>query len=308
MNAADVMDNVVTELVDAMEAGAGDWHMPWRNIGATGGWPMNAVTRNRYSGGNVVALSLTASLRGYHSPRWATFKQWQSVGAQVRKGERGTHCLYWNVKPAETITETDEATGEEVTLTTAASVRWARAFVVFNADQVDNDPNPAAAPTLTTLERDQRAEAFFDAVPASIRWGEGGPCYRPYTDQVLMPVFDAFDSTNDAYGTLAHELGHWTGHTSRLGRTFGKRFGDHAYAAEELVAELSAAFTCALLGLDTVARTDHAAYLAHWCQMLKAQPAILWTVAAKSQAATDHLAAYSGHPAETADAPAERVA
>ena len=88
-----------------------------------------------------------------------------------------------------------------------------------------------------------------------------------------MPAFDAFHSGPDAYGTLAHELTHWTGHPTRLARTYGKRFGDDAYAAEELVAELGAAFVCALVGIDSVARTDHAGYLAHWCRMLRAQPA-----------------------------------
>ena len=113
-----------------------------------------------------------------------------------------------------------------------------------------------------------------------------------------MPPFDAFNTAADAYATLAHELGHWTGHPTRLNRSFGKRFGDHAYAAEELVAELSAAFTCAVVGIDTVARTDHAGYLAHWCQLLRQQPAVLWTVAAKAQAATDLLASYQPTPAE----------
>ncbi len=108
-----------------------------------------------------------------------------------------------------------------------------------------------------------------------------------------MPLWDAFDSTGDAYATLAHELGHWTGHSTRLGREYGKRFGDHAYAAEELVAELSSAFTCATVGLSTVPRTDHASYLAHWLMMLRETPSLLFSVASKAQAATDYLAAYS---------------
>lgn len=301
MKAADVMADVVTRLVDAIEQGAGEWAMPWRSMG-TGGWPVNAVTGNRYSGGNVLALALTAMERGYPSNRWATYKQWAAIGAQVRKGERGTQGIYWNVKPGETITETDTTTGETVELQSEDRVAWARTFVVFNAAQVDNDPTPTTALTLTPLERDGCAEAFFAAIPADVRWGAGNPCYRPATDVVVMPAFGAFHSTPDAYATLAHELGHWTGHESRLARIYGRRFGDHAYAAEELVAELTAAFTCALAGIDTVARADHASYLAHWCEMLTAQPAILWTVASKAQAAADYLADYSDTPAELADA------
>ena len=299
MKAIDIMTEVVTELVAQIEAGASDWSMPWRRMPA--GLPINATTGVAYRGGNVIALSLAAA-NGNWPNRWATYKQWESVGAQVRKGERATRGIRWNVKPGETITEVDADTGEAVTLQTADVVTWARSFVVFNSAQVDGDPNPPTPPAWTPLERDQRAEAFFDAVPAVVRWGAGSPCYRIAADDVVMPHFDAFTTPAAAYGTLAHELGHWTGHASRLGRTFGRRCGDHAYAAEELVAELSAAFTCALVGIDTVARTDHAAYLAHWCQMLRAQPAILWSVAAKAQAATDHLATYSQHPADPATA------
>ena len=301
MKAADVMADVVDRLVTAIETGANDWSMPWRSIGSRG-WPTNAVTHNRYSGGNVIALALTAIDRGYPSNRWATYKQWTNVGAQVRTGERGTHAIYWHVKPGEAVTDTDPATGETVELESAERVGWARTFVVFNAAQVDNDPNPATPIALTRLERDTAVDAFFNAVPANVRWGSGNPCYLIGADTVVMPAFDAFDTTPDAYATLAHELGHWTGHASRLARSYGRRFGDHAYAAEELVAELSAAFTCAVAGIDTVARTDHASYLAHWCQMLKTQPAILWTVAAKAQAATDYLAAYSQTPADACPA------
>ncbi|MEJ7719871.1 MAG: zincin-like metallopeptidase domain-containing protein [Ilumatobacteraceae bacterium] len=139
---------------------------------------------------------------------------------------------------------------------------WARSFAVFNASQVDNAPHrDETTEDLGELARIERAEAFFGAVPAEVRWGAGNPCYSVTSDVVIMPSFDAFCSAEHAYGTLAHELAHWTG--SRLGRTFGKRFGDHAYAAEELAAELSAEFTCALLSIDTATRTDHAAYLGH---------------------------------------------
>lgn len=304
MKAADVMADVVADLVAAIEQGAGTWSMPWQQIAATG-VPTNAVTHNRYQGGNALWFALIGQSHGYPSARWATYKQWQSVGAQVRRGERATWGIYWNVKPAETITETDPDSGEPVELTTAERVTWARSFKVFNAAQVDNAPNPDPPAELTPLQRIERAEAFFAAIPAVVDWGAGDPCYRPAADRVVMPAFDAFDSAEHAYGTLAHELAHWTGHPARLNRTFGRRFGDDAYAAEELTAELSAAFTAALLGIATVTRTDHAAYLAHWCRMLRARPSTLWSVASKAQAATDYLATYHADP--HADPPAVAV-
>lgn len=298
MNAADVMTEVVDRLVAAIEAGADGWQMPWRNLGVTG-WPTNAATGNRYSGANFIALHFATVERGWPTARWATFKQWQSLGAQVRRGEHGTRGIVWKIaERATTDTTGDDDSERDDDTTTRRRMAWARTFTVFNAAQVDNDPNPPAPVELDPLDRDARAEAFFAAIPAVVRWGIGNPCYRHGSDDIAMPAFDAFHTTANAYATLAHELTHWTGHPTRLARTYGRRFGDDAYAAEELVADLGAAFVCALVGIDTVARTDHAAYLAHWCRMLRAQPAILWTIAAKSQAATDWLAAYSTTPAE----------
>ena len=299
MNAAGLMASVVTRLIVQMRAGVKSWEMPWRNFGASG-WPTNAVTGRRYRGGNAVWLMFAAEAAGYPTSRWATYKQWADVGAQVRRGERSFGCVYWHVAPIDPISDPDDQPNEPLE-SAGRRPMWARTFNVFNAAQVDGDPNPnPTAPATTTLQREASAEAFFGNVPADVAWGAGNPCYRPTTDVVVMPAFDAFHTAADAYATLSHELGHWTGHPDRLNRSFGARFGDHAYAAEELVAELSAAFTCAIVGIDTVARTDHAGYLAHWCDLLAEQPATLWTVAAKAQAATDLLASYQ--PA-TADNP-----
>ncbi|MEQ1699604.1 MAG: zincin-like metallopeptidase domain-containing protein [Ilumatobacteraceae bacterium] len=291
MNAADVMAATVADLVAAIEAGAGEWRMPWTHDG-THGVPRNTVTGQTYRGGNVLALWAVSALQGW-GHEWATFKQWQKIGATVRKGERGTHCIYWNVKPVETTTDVDPDTGDEITLTTGPRVRWARAFVVFNAAQVDG--HTSTAPVQAEPEPGEVAD-WFARIPAHVVWGGGNPCFIPSQDRVLMPAAAAFTTEAARWGTLAHELGHWTGHPDRLARVYGKRFGDDAYAAEELVAELSAAFTCATLGIPTQSREDHAPYVAHWCRVLKADPSILWSIASKAQAATDHLA--SNQPAE----------
>jgi antirestriction protein ArdC len=110
-----------------------------------------------------------------------------------------------------------------------------------------------------------------------------------------------FTDAHAYYATSAHEHAHWTGHASRLNRDLANRFGDDAYAAEELVAELYAAFTCATLGISTTPRPDHAAYLAHWLHVLRSDPRALFTVASKAQAATDHLCTLAGEPSNEAD-------
>jgi antirestriction protein ArdC len=287
MNAADVMAATVTHLIGRMEQGVELGTLPWHHDG-TIGMPHNSITKNVYRGGNLITLWFTGSEHGWASNEWATFKQWQQIGATVRKGERGTRLVYWGTLTTDTDT-TETTNGEQAdTPAKAKSRQFAKTFVVFNAAQVDglDLSGPNADPPTGDVAR------WFDAIPATVEWGKGRPCYRPACDRVTMPHPDAFRDPDAMWATLAHELAHWSGHASRLDRTFGARFGDDTYALEELVAELSAAITCAVVGIATTFRDDHADYLAHWCRVLKADPSILWTVAGKAQAATDHLVTY----------------
>lgn len=310
MKADQVMQEVVARLVEQMEQGADAWEMPWRKI-ADGGFPTNATTGAEYKGGNVLVLAYIGAAKGYSSSKWATYKQWASVDATVRAGEKGTHLVFWSPIAGgapTSITVKDEQTGDDVTLHSLRSSRgFYKGFVVFNREQVDNAPVEPDKVELTQLERDERAERFFAGIGGEVVWGGNRAYYSPSTDTVHMPQFDQFDASEHAYATLAHEYTHWTGNETRLARVFGKRFGDNEYAAEELVAELGAAFTCARIGIDTVARTDHAAYLKNWCGMLKESPALLWTVASKAQAACDFLVKEAGWVAEGAEVTAELV-
>lgn len=286
MKATDVMAATVADLIARMEQGVELGALPWHHDG-TIGLPHNSITKHVYRGGNLLSLWFVGGEHGWVSNEWATFKQWQQIGATVRKGERGTRLVYWGTLTTADATET--TTGEDQTDTTGKKERrFAKTFVVFNAAQVDGLELSAAG--VTPLVPD--LPAWFAAIPAKIEWAKGRPCYSPSLDRVMMPHPDAFRDDHAMRAVLAHELGHWTGHPSRLNRTFGARFGDDAYALEELVAELSAAITCAVVGIATTFRDDHADYLANWCRVLKADPSILWTVAGKAQAATDHLTTY----------------
>jgi antirestriction protein ArdC len=203
MTAAEAMAGIVARLVAQIEAGASGWEMPWRNFAAVG-WPTNAVTGRRYGGGNAVVLAATGWTVGYRSARWATYKQWAGVGAQVRRGEGGTTAIYWHADPA-----TDNDTAAEDASSAAGSggpAVWARSFHVFNAAQVDGDPNPTPPdPELDRIEGDVGAESWFANIPAVVGWGDGNPCYQPAVDRIVMPPFDAFDTAADAYATLAHD-------------------------------------------------------------------------------------------------------
>lgn len=276
MDRKELYASVTASIVKQIVAGAGEWKMPWQAI-ADAGEPVNATTHKAYRGGNHLVLGMVAVGRGW-SGHWATYKQWQSVGAQVRRGEKSTYGVKWSVVE-------DRKTGETKLVPFT--------FSVFAAEQVDGFDVPERA-ELDTPDRIDDAERFFAAVGADVRHGGNRAFYKPSDDFIQLPELGQFGEAAAYYATAAHEHAHWTGHASRLGRDMLSRFGSAGYAAEELVAELSAAFTCARLGISTTPRPDHAAYLDSWLSILKADASALFTAASKAQAASDFLADRAG--------------
>ncbi len=282
----DVYGAITDKIVAAIEAGAGNFVMPWHRISAEVGRPANAQSRTRYQGINVLALWAAGMTLGYGSGWWATYRQWDELGAQVRRGEHGTTIVFYK-----SITELD---GEEQEVRERLI---ARAFRVFNAEQVDGWelPTREEAP----VEKSVVVESFIVSTRAEIRHGGDHACYRRDRDRIEVPhphqfkVVGGRSSTEAYYATVLHELTHWTGATNRLDREFGKRFGDDAYAVEELVAELGAAFLCADLAISNEPRPDHAAYLASWLRVLKADRRAIFTAAQKAKEAATYLAAFS---------------
>ena len=174
----------------------------------------------------------------------------------------------------------------------------ARASTVFNAQQVDGyEPEPLEPVSEDPVAPIQQAEAFVTATEAKVRHGGNRAYYSRSTDHIQMPERERFlgsetsSATEAYYGTLLHELTHWSGHEDRCQRQFGKRFGDNAYAMEELVAELGSAFLCADLGIAQAPRADHAAYIDSWLQVLKADKKAVFTAASQASKAADFLAA-----------------
>lgn len=241
---ADVYARVTDAIVAAIEAGAAkgkDWRMPWhrrRDAGASPALPVNVARGAAYRGVNAVALWAAAEARGYPAGLWGTFRQWDGLGGQVRRGERAATVVFWRfpdaaargggAPPAE-----DGEEGEDGT----RRGPWARAYAVFNAAQVDGATMPAdRAPRLPEAARIAAAERFFAALPGlDLRHGGASAFYAPATDHVQMPAFADFRAAEGYYGVLGHEATHWTGHPSRLARDLTGRFGSAAYAAEELV-------------------------------------------------------------------------
>ncbi len=273
---------ITAEIIQAIEEGVGQARMPWHHTGASIARPQNAVSGKRYRGVNVLALWIAANQASYDSGLWATYRQWRDVGGQVRKGEHATPILFWKrLGPAG---DTDAGTDED-----EANPRLvARSYAVFNRDQVDGyttDPMPELDPA----ERLAKADAFFANLAIPARFDGHRAYYVPATDTIVMPPFARFHDVASFHGVALHEAAHASGAKHRLDRDLSGRFGSAAYAAEEAVAELTAAFVLADLGVAHHPRADHAAYIASWLQVLKDDPRAIFTAASKAQAAADWM-------------------
>ena len=283
----DVYSQITDRIIKAIENGAGKVEMPWHRSGTAHTRPVNILTGNAYRGINIVSLWASAEVNGFSNGVWGTYRQWQEKKAQVRKGEKSSLIVFYK--------EFDnEAKNPDTGEMESGKRLMARASFVFNADQVDGYERPVKA-TSDPAGAVERADQFVAATSAEIKHGGEAAYYRRTTDHIQMPPRETFtgtatsSSTEGYYSTLLHELTHWTGHKRRIDRDMGKRFGDNAYAMEELVAELGAAFLCAELGITSEPRPDHAAYLGHWLEVMKADKKAIFTAASQASKAADYL-------------------
>ena len=279
---------ITQEIIARLESGTKPWIKPWRGVPVSR--PLRACGVP-YRGMNVFWLWMVADMCGYASPFWMTYNQAKELGAQVRKGEKSTIAIFYKSYTKEVeAPETGEKTDE--------SRRVLKAYPVFNADQVEGLPerfHPAA--TLEVVEpegRQAELDSFFARIPAVLRHQGDEAYYEPVADRVTMPPAHLFSGFDHYYATLAHELSHWTGHASRLDRNLKNRFGSAAYAAEELIAELSSAMLGAELGLPVTHLDSHASYIEHWLKLLKQDDRAILTAAAKAEEASRLLLKLGG--------------
>ena len=283
---AETMERTTAMIVAAIEQGLAnprDWSAPWHNNPAQ--LPQRVTDGYVYQGGNLFYLWSLVSLGA--SPYWGTYDQWREVGGQVPKGCTAAAFL---LRPCTATVENKETGEKERRFTGKFS-----AFAVWHGGQVDGWTPPPAPERPATADLAAVDEAFrwMACTGADIAEGGNVAAYSPTMDRVLMPGREQFTSADGAWSTGAHELCHWTGHPSRLNRAqegaFGNRFGSDSYAAEELVAELGAALTMAMLGRTAEPRPDHAQYLASWLRVLKSDASHLWHVAGKAAKAAEYV-------------------
>ena len=293
---ADIYTRITNQIIADLENGVRPWVKPWHSDHAA-----DRITRplrhngEPYSGINILSLWSSATIQGFTSPTWMTYKQALELKANVRKGQRGSLVVYANK-----ITRTEEnENGDEI----ERAIPFLKGYTVFNVEQIEGLPErfyEKPEPRFDPVQRIEQAEAFFKATGADIRHGGNRAFYAIHPNYVQMPYFEAFRDAESYYATLAHEVTHWTRHPSRLDRDFGrKRHGDEGYAKEELVAELGAAFLCADLEITVEARDDHSSYIASWLNVLKNDTRAVFHAAAHAQRAVDFLHSLQKDRADT---------
>lgn len=274
----DVYQEVTTRILQQLEAGVLPWVKPWASTPGSN-VPCNAVTNRPYNGVNIILLWLAAGA-GYPTPRFLTYRQAQQAGGHVRKGEHGFKVVFLKRIEVEDRKNPDKT----------KTIPLLREYTVFNVAQCDGLPERiVSGPVQRTRNpstRDELADEFVAATGVVIEDG-GEAYYVPSKDYISMPLFVSFKDADRYYNTLFHEMTHWTGHKDRCARDLTGRFGNAAYAAEELIAQLGAAFLCAEFAFN--GECQDASYIAHWIKLLKDDNKAFFTAASAAQKAVDWL-------------------
>jgi antirestriction protein ArdC len=290
----EITDKIIAEL----EAGRVPWVQPWGTAAAKASlaMPKNAATQRRYSGVNVLILWGAVIERGFAGQSWLTFRQALSLGGNVRKGEHGTTVVYADRFTPDEERQRAERDGDEPN-----AIPFLKRFTVFNTDQCESLPAalttaPVAIPEGLILPD---AEALIAATGADFRIGGERAFYSPSHDFIQVPRPDAYFEPINWHRTALHELGHWSGHPSRLGRDLSGGFGSPLYAKEELIAEMTSAFVCASLGIVPTVR--HADYIGSWLDVLREDNRAIVRAASAASKAADYLLAFRPNPSDSVD-------
>ena len=282
MQTSEYRKAVTERLIGMLESGTAPWQKPWDAGIAAMNRPHNFNGRP-YHGVNALMLWCTAIDKGYEDPRWLTFKQVNKLGGHVNKGEKAQIVEYWQWEKEVENPETGEK--EKVPLEHPKVYRAA----VFNADQCTGLPKlRRQAQKWSPVERAENIIAA-NGVPVTHNT-DGSAFYSPGGDFICLPPRESFATVDAYYSTLLHEVGHSTGHPTRLNREFGGQFGSEGYAREELRAELASTFLCGELGIATTGSDEqHAAYVKSWVSALKNDYNEIFRAAADAEKICNYL-------------------
>ena len=285
----DIYTRITDKIIAELDAGTVPWFRPW-SVEADP-FPRNALSQRPYRGINTLLLGMESHSHGYTSNQWLTFRQSHQLGAHVRKGEHSATIIYYESRmvekgDAEVVADGNEAEKHFMPLL--------KVFNVFNIDQIDGLPERYQEVVLPEANWDACAvaEQIMACSGAVIHHQGFKAFFSPLNDLIYLPSQKNFADASSYYSTALHELCHWTGATARLGRKLGRRFGESAYAMEELVAEMGSAFLSAHCRLD--GQLQHASYIASWLDVLQRDKRAVFVAAAQAQKAADYLLEHAG--------------
>lgn len=282
---------VTANLVQLLEQGTLPWRQPWHSKDA----PRNLITGHVYRGINPMLCQIDCLINRWERPLFVSFAQAREQGWTIRKGAKST-WIKWGGSGTKTTEREDGSTAKQV----YSTAKWHNVFHVSWIDDAKSSERkvsdflvPQAQTLLTDSQKVEAIEHFIDRQQATVNFGGNKAFYLPVVDAMQMPHRDTFETLEHFYATHIHELGHWTGHESRLGRDLAGEFESVAYAREELVAELSSAFVCNELSIN-VQLEHHASYLQHWLTLLRGDDQAFFKAASQAQKAADWLLAKAG--------------
>lgn len=296
---ASLYAEITDKIIAGLEAGRLPWVQPWGTAAANAplAMPQNASTQRRYSGINVLILWGSVIEHGFTGQSWLTFRQALGLGGNVRKGERGTTVVY-----ADRFTPDDERRRAAETGETPGAIPFLKRFTVFNTDQCDGLPDDIAttAPPPPPGLIEPRVKALIRATGIDFRIGGAQAFYSPTLDFVQVPPPQAYFEPINWHRTALHELSHASGHSSRLDRDLSGCFGSKKYSFEEIIAEVSAAYLCASLGITPTVR--HADYIGSWLDVLREDDRAIVRAASAASKAADYILGFEPETTEPAAA------
>ena len=285
-----IYQEVTNSIIEQLENGAAPWIKPWS---ADSTADKNIVSQKPYAGINRLILGMSAMSQSFNTPVWGSFKQWQALGASVRKGEKGTKIIFYSPVTKRKgekgtkiifyspVTKENKVTGDSETY------NLIKAYFVFNASQVDGiEITPISAPD-TPFDSIYEAEQRISKTGAIISHGGDAAFYSPSHDKIQLPNKTTFQDAGSYYATAFHELTHWTSAKTRLDRTLGTKFGNPEYAFEELVAEMGAAFLCQDYRIKGELR--HAGYIQNWLKACRSDDKAIFKASALAQKAANYI-------------------
>ena len=287
----DAAASITDELIGIIDRGVLPWRKPWCVGGSSR--PLRH-SGEPYQGINNFLLTMRTMLAGYTSPYWMTLRQANDMEARVVKGSRSSVVVYYGTteRNRDASASEDEADSDD-----RRTIPFLKSYRVFNADQIEGledcfHPDPPKAPSHPERAPIPHMQSFFEAIGADVSFGSREACYVPTLDKIYLPPIELFEDPRNFYAVWGHELGHWTKPRHRLNRSYGDaRFGNTAYAREEIVAELCTVFLGQRLGFSAHTLELNAAYLDNWLRVLRSDKRAIFKHAADAQKACDYLVA-----------------